>query len=122
MSKVQSAMRLFACRASSRQPGDRLIAEFKGKSIGIFNIGGRYYALFNRCPHRGAPLCQGRLTGTNGCSDTYQPRYERAGEILRCAWHGYEFDVTTGRALVDPRLQVRMYRTSIEDGDLFIYV
>lgn len=122
MSTVERETRFVACRADTLKPGDRLISEFKGKSIGIFNVGGQFYALFNRCPHRGAPLCQGPLTGTTGCSDTHQTHYERAGEILRCAWHGYEFDVTNGTALVDPRLRVRTYRTTVEDGDLVVYV
>ena len=45
-------------------PGQRKIVTVEGISIGVFNVGGTYYALRNRCPHQGAPLCQGSVKGT----------------------------------------------------------
>src|SRR5437016_4853366 len=45
-------------------PGSRKIVEIAGRSIGVFNVGGAFYALRNRCPHQGGPLCQGRLEGS----------------------------------------------------------
>ena len=44
-------------------PGGRKIVEIAGRSLGVFNIGGEYFALRNRCPHQGGPLCVGHLTG-----------------------------------------------------------
>jgi nitrite reductase/ring-hydroxylating ferredoxin subunit len=42
---------------------------------------------------------------------------ERQGEILRCPWHNFAFDVTTGRSLLEPeRYRVATYRVTIEDG------
>jgi 3-phenylpropionate/trans-cinnamate dioxygenase ferredoxin subunit len=96
-------------------PGQRRIVEVEGRSIGVFNVGGRYYALRNTCPHAGAPLCEGTLSGlvTSGAPGEYG--YEREGEILRCPWHGWEFDVTTGRSWFDPaRTRVRAYETTVE--------
>ena len=96
-------------------PGERKIVEIDGRSIGVFNVEGRYYALRNTCPHAGARLCEGTLSGlvTSGAPGEY--RYAREGEILRCPWHGWEFDVTTGRSWFDPaRTRVRAYEVSID--------
>ena len=46
-------------------PGGRKIVEVEGRSIGIFNVGGEYLAVRNRCPHQGGPLCLGTLVGAS---------------------------------------------------------
>ena len=100
-------------------PGRRKIVDIGGRSIGVFNVGGRYYALRNTCPHAGARLCEGTLSGLVTSSTPGEYRYERDGEILRCPWHGWEFDITTGRSWFDPaRTRVRAYETTVEpDGE-----
>ena len=40
--------------------------------------------------------------------------YTREGEILKCPWHQWEFDIKTGQALYDPKLRVRAYRVEVE--------
>ena len=100
-------------------PGERKIVEIGGRSLGIFNIKGDFYALRNTCPHQGGPLCQGRLTG---CLMADKPggeyRYERRGEILRCPWHGWEYDVTTGQSWVDPAsVRTRSYDVEVAPAD-----
>lgn len=102
-------------RVSDLPPGERRIVEVDGRSIGVFNIGGRYYALRNTCPHQGAPLCLGSLGGTAVPSRPGEYVWERDGEILSCPWHGWEFDVTTGRSIFNPhRTRVRSYEVSVE--------
>jgi nitrite reductase/ring-hydroxylating ferredoxin subunit len=44
--------------------------------------------------------------------------YGRDGEIVRCAWHGWEFDIATGRALVDPHVRARTYPVTVADGNV----
>jgi 3-phenylpropionate/trans-cinnamate dioxygenase ferredoxin subunit len=96
-------------------PGERKIVEIEGRSIGVFNVGGRYFALRNTCPHAGARLCEGTLSGLVTSRAPGEYTYVREGEILRCPWHGWEFDVTTGRSWFDPaRVRVRSYETSVE--------
>jgi 3-phenylpropionate/trans-cinnamate dioxygenase ferredoxin subunit len=98
-------------------PGERKIVEIAGRSVGIFNVEGRFFALRNRCPHQGGPLCQGVLWGALTAPAPGEYCYERPGEILRCPWHGWEFDVRTGQSWVDPaRLRVRRYEVSVERG------
>ena len=98
-------------------PGARKIVEIEGRSIGVFNIGGEFFALRNRCPHQGGPVCSGRLSGFPTARVPGEYRYTRKGEILRCPWHGWEFHVKTGRSWVDPeRVRTRSYPVKVEAG------
>lgn len=102
-------------RVGEIPPGSRTIVDVAGRSVGVFNVGGTFYALRNACPHQGGPLCLGRIRGTTLPSAPGEYVYGREGEIIRCPWHGWEFDVTTGRTLVDPaRLRVRRYDVTVE--------
>ncbi len=99
-------------------PGQRKIVEVDGQSIGVFNVAGTFYALKNRCPHQGAPLCLGSLKGTALPSAPGEYVWGREGEILRCPWHGWEFDVTNGRSICNPhRLRVRAYDVTVEPDE-----
>jgi nitrite reductase/ring-hydroxylating ferredoxin subunit len=83
-------------------PGARKIVQVENRSIGVFNVNGIYYAIRNNCPHQGAPLCQGRLTGLAMHSMPGEYQYGREGEIISCPWHGWEFDLTNGKSIYDP--------------------
>ena len=110
-------MRHVVARADEIGPGERKIVEVAGLSIGVFNLGGEYFALRNRCPHQGGPLCEGILWGLLESSAPGQFSYSRKGEILTCGWHGWEFDVRTGQSYCDPRrLRVRSYEVQVEAG------
>lgn len=103
------------CRVSELAPGDRKIIEVDGKSIGVFNVHGQFYALRNICPHQFAPLCRGKITGTTLPSKVGEYLYAREGEIIRCPWHGWEFDITTGKSIFNPhKVKVRSYEVSVE--------
>jgi 3-phenylpropionate/trans-cinnamate dioxygenase ferredoxin subunit len=98
-------------------PGERKIVEVAGRSLGIFNIAGEFFALRNSCPHQGGPLCKGRLTGFLEASMPGEYSYSRKGEILRCPWHGWEFDIRTGQSWWNPeQVRVRRYKVDIEHG------
>ena len=98
-------------------PGTRTIVEVAGRSIGVFNIGGEFFALRNRCPHQGGPLCTGRQSGVLQAALPGEYEYSRPGEMLRCPWHGWEFDVRTGQSWFDPaRTRVRRYDVSVTPG------
>jgi nitrite reductase/ring-hydroxylating ferredoxin subunit len=105
-------------RVSELPPGERTIVEVDGRSIGVFNVHGQYYALRNRCPHQGAPLCLGAIKGMALPSKPGEYRWGREGEILRCPWHGWEFDITSGRSIFNPhRMRVRTYEVTVEPDD-----
>ena len=102
-------------RTSELPPGARRIVEADGRSIGVFNVGGRFYALRNSCPHQAAPLCLGAIKGMTMPSKPGEYVWAREGEILRCPWHGWEFDITTGRSIFNPhKARVKAYDVTIE--------
>jgi nitrite reductase (NADH) small subunit len=99
-------------------PGSRKIVEVEGRSVGVFNVGGTYYALRNSCPHQAGPLCQGSVKGMSTSTGPGHYDYVREGEILRCPWHGWEFDLTNGRSIFNPhRVRVRSYQVTVEPED-----
>lgn len=108
--------------AADMPPGSRQVVTVAGHEIGIFNLGGDYYALLNRCPHRTGPLCHGRLRPLISSSEVGEVNYDREGEVLKCPWHQWEFDLRTGHALYDPRLRVRTYEVLREGDDVVLYL
>ncbi len=95
-------------------PGERKIVEIAGRSIGVFNLGGEFFALRNRCPHQGGPLCLGKQSGFIQSAGPGEYEYSRKGEILKCPWHGWEFDIRTGQSWFDPaRVRVRQYDVTV---------
>jgi len=98
-------------------PGRRKIVEVEGRSIGVFNVRGEYFALRNRCPHEGGPLCLGPTTLHVVSERPGHYEWTREGEILRCPWHGWEFDLLTGECWFDPRgVRVRRYEVGVAAG------
>jgi nitrite reductase/ring-hydroxylating ferredoxin subunit len=103
--------------------GGRKLVEVADRPIGIFNVRGEFFALRNRCPHQGGPVCEGRLAGFVTGSAPGEYRYSRPGEVLRCPWHGWEFDVRTGQSWYDPvRPRLRPYQVSVEPGAALVDV
>src|SRR5437660_5033063 len=98
-------------------PGERRIVELNGRGVGVFNVKGEYFAGLNRCPHRGGPLCLGNTLGFLRSAGVGEFEYSRAGEVLRCPWHGWEYDLRTGQSWFDPgHVVVRRYEVSVEKG------
>ena len=102
-------------------PGGRKLVSADGRAIVVFNLGGEFFALSNRCPHRGGPLCRGYLTGLVLSDEPGEYSYIRRGEIIRCPWHSWEFDIRTGKSWCDPnRIRARQYPVSVEPGTALV--
>ena len=98
-------------------PGGRKLVDADGRAIVVFNLGGEFFALANRCPHRGGSLCKGNLTGLVLSDEPGEYNYIRRGEIIRCAWHSWEFDIRTGKSWCDPeKVKARRFGVSVEKG------
>lgn len=98
-------------------PGSRKLVTAGGRAIVVFNLSGEFFALGNRCPHKGGSLCDGKLTGLVESSQPGEYRYSRKGEIIRCPWHSWEFDIRTGKSWCDPdKVRTRNYAVSVEPG------
>jgi len=110
--------RQHVCPAAELPPGERKIVTIGNKSIGVFNIAGEYHALLNVCPHQFAPLCEGTVTGYCSPSKVGEYHFEREGEIIRCPWHGWEFDLKTGRSIFNPHtVRTGSYVAGVETPD-----
>jgi 3-phenylpropionate/trans-cinnamate dioxygenase ferredoxin subunit len=111
------------CRLSEIPPGRRKIVQIGRRSIGIFNVDGELFAVKNRCPHQGAPLCTGTLSGTMIPSAPQQYEYGLEGRILRCPWHAWEFDIASGEILygMDP-VRVKTYQVGVEQDLIVLYL
>jgi 3-phenylpropionate/trans-cinnamate dioxygenase ferredoxin subunit len=100
------------------KPGEKKLVTVKGREIGIFNVAGEFYALWNRCPHAGGPMCEGRITGLVGSSGPGNYQIARRGEFVRCPWHGWEFDIRTGQSWCDPtNLKLRQFKVEVAPGE-----
>jgi len=107
----------FVCRRDDLAPGEKRAFELGRIRVVLCRRGDSFYALRDVCPHHGAQLSMGVLTGTNVESEVGEYHYGRDGEVLRCPRHGWEIDITTGRALHDPdHKRVKTYRV-VERGD-----
>ncbi len=77
-----------------------------GAEIALFNADGKFYAIENFCPHKGYPLADSPLSGTT----------------VECEFHGWHFDVTTGRCFTKKSCSIESYNVLIEDGWIKILV
>jgi NAD(P)H-dependent nitrite reductase small subunit len=77
-----------------------------GTLIALFNVQGELYAIDNECPHSGGPLAEGDLQGTT----------------VRCPWHLWQYDVTSGRCLSNPFGDVRSYPVEVADGEVWVTI
>ncbi len=101
--------------------GERRIITAEGKSIGVFNTGSQIVAVLNICPHAFAPVCLGKLGGTTLPSEPGEFIWGRENEILRCPWHGWEFDLHSGQCLTDRR-QLKRFPVRIRDERIYVTV
>ncbi len=73
--------------------------------LALFNVGGTFYALDNRCTHLGGPLGEGEVEGTQ----------------VTCPWHGSIFDITTGAVMRAPaRRPVGTFKVRVEGNDVSV--
>ncbi len=98
---------------------DRAIrrVEVAGKALCLMRRGEAFFALADRCPHGGAPLSGGRFTGTVESDGPGSYRMCRMDEMLKCPWHGWEFDIRTGQSWSDPgSTRTRAFATENVEG------
>jgi nitrite reductase/ring-hydroxylating ferredoxin subunit len=120
--KRRAPQRRVVARLEDLPAGTRKIVRVGGREIGVFNSGGRLYALRNTCPHQGGPLCLGPVTGTTLPSPPGEYVWGMEGRVLRCPWHGWEFDLETGVGLYDPYRHERVatYEVRVEGDEVVL--
>lgn len=101
--------------------GTHRLIEVDGRAIVVFNVKGEYFALLNKCPHNGGSLAAGVVTGLLQASEPGDYTYAREGEIIRCPWHGWEFDIKTGRSFCSViKARARAFPVHVEPGQTIV--
>ncbi len=88
--------------------------------IGLFSVDDAWHALADRCPHRGAPLCSAGVVATPIEALGGELQLGRPRSVIRCPWHKWDFEIASGRCLVDDRLRVRRYAVRVEGDDIVV--
>lgn len=92
-------------KTSDLAPGEKMLVDYKGAPVGLFNIDGQFYAIYDVCTHDGGPLVEGDLHGN----------------IIVCPRHGARFDVKTGAVRTLPAYApVPTYQVKLEGEDVLI--
>ena len=87
---------------SELKPGESKVVVADGLELALFNVEGKFYATDSICPHQGGPLGEGILEGP----------------LVTCPWHGWRFDVTTGKSPVIPTAKVKIFDCVVEGNDV----
>ncbi|MEZ6068193.1 MAG: Rieske (2Fe-2S) protein [Planctomycetaceae bacterium] len=88
--------------ALESQPAIEVVIE--GRIVAVYRVDGEYVAIEGICPHAGGPLGAGTLVGTT----------------VTCPWHGWQFDVTTGRHCLSDRIQQATYVVRVDGDDICV--
>lgn len=96
-----------AAHTTDVPPGTGKCVEVNGKEIALFNLDGTFRAIDNTCIHRGGPLGEGEIDGN----------------IVTCPWHGWQYDILTGKNVGDDAgAGVASYEVKVEGDDVLIAV
>ena len=104
-------------RRSDVADGERILVDVEGRSVGVFNVGGVFYALLNKCPHMGAELCKGDVLNLIEADAPGEVRIDHGRTFIACPWHGWEYDIATGQSWCNPdRIRARPFSVELEPG------
>ena len=82
------------------------VVTLEGNVIALFNAGGTFHAIDNTCKHRGGPLGEGELDGSQ----------------VTCPWHGWQYDVTTGQCITNPAVTQKKCNVKVEGEDILVEI
>ena len=116
---------LYVGRAEEFEDRDRKIVAQGTLEIGVFHVGGEFYAYENNCVHQGGPVCQGRILNrvVEMISDdkTSQGLAWSEDDVhIVCPWHGYEFNLRTGVHPGYKNARLRPFDVKLKDGEVYV--
>lgn len=88
------------------EEGQVVRVDANGVEVALIKHGGKFFALDNTCVHMGGPLGEGVLEDAN----------------VVCPWHGWRYDVRTGRCINMPNAHVKAYEVKVEGKDVLVKV
>ncbi len=124
MSATRERVEVAAGPVDQFTPGKFVIIEAGRRSVGVIRLRtGELKAVHNWCPHKGAPICRGIVGGTWPPSSPGELDYDREGEILVCPWHGFEYELDSGRELYREKpTRLRFFPVEVRDGTVYVTV
>ncbi len=90
--------------ATAVRPGRPHVFAVDGRDVAVFNVGDRFYAIDNTCPHQGAPLAEGWIEGTT----------------ITCPWHAWCFKLTDGMMTLGTFASVDTFEVKVEGETLYV--
>lgn len=116
---------VLVCREADIAEGSRKVVADDGVEIGVFRIDGMLVAWRNHCPHQGGPVCQGKTMKRveerlDGERKSLGIHYVEGSLNVVCPWHGWEFDVRTGRHVGLGTLRLASVPVESRDGAIYI--
>jgi nitrite reductase (NADH) small subunit len=119
-------MEIYAGRSADLGEGDRALVKHGKHEIGVIRAKGAIRAFLNFCPHQGGPVCEGVLVHRPeeiiAEDRTYQGMRFTEDLNLVCPWHGWEFDVETGRCAGDGKHALRKFEVVEREGNVYVVV
>jgi nitrite reductase/ring-hydroxylating ferredoxin subunit len=104
-------------------PTDRFyLATVAGKAIGLIRIDDEVQAVLSYCPHQGAEICRGSVTGTTVKDHVGTFTYGLEGKVIRCPWHGWEFNITTGEGIYPGVEKIATFDTLVREDWVFVRI
>ena len=84
--------------------GQGKVVKVAGRTLAVFNSGGKFYATDNTCLHRGGPLGEGHVKEN----------------IVSCPWHLWGFNVTTGVCTANAEFKLETFPVKVEGEDILV--
>jgi nitrite reductase (NADH) small subunit len=101
--------------------GELRVHQLGRRDVCVLRTDDGFRAFQDRCPHQGAALSRGELTGTMVPSAPGEYCYGLEGRVVRCPWHRWEFSVDDGRSVGEvTRKRVVTYEVEVEGDDVFV--
>lgn len=111
------------CRSDELGAGEMTTARFGSRNVVVVirALDGSLHALASKCLHQGAPLDKGKLYERVAESDEAGDyRIAPNQDVLKCPWHGYEYDIRTGCAVFDKGRSLRTYEVIEQDARIVV--
>lgn len=111
--------------ADEFEEGERAIVEVDGRSVGVLNVDGEYYAVLNQCAHAGGPVCEGQV------KPQLEGEFVEPGKRIKktlsedsfrisCPWHGWDYDLESGVHLGQSDISIPTFDVTVEDGVVYV--
>jgi len=95
-----------AAKKADVPPGTIREVQVEGKAVALANVAGQFHAIDGVCIHRGGPLGDGVLEGA----------------VVTCPWHGWQYDVRTGRVGQNPAAGVNCFPVEVRGEEIFVNI